>query len=105
MGSKLTREVISSILLCDSDFKDDDNHQATVDNVAGVLYKHIKPFDYRTYTVMLSKVVNGLTDGVYEAIQLHITLEDRSSPIFKIKTDFEFNNDHSAGLLFKIDKV
>ncbi|HFQ5875917.1 TPA: hypothetical protein ACJXXT_000179 [Pseudomonas aeruginosa] len=105
MRNKLTREVLSKIILNDSRFKDEDTHLASVDNIAGELYRHIKPYDYGTYVVMPSIVVNGLPDGVYESIHLTITLQSKTTDLYNIKTNIEFNKDTTVGFLCKITKA
>lgn len=105
MKNKLTQDVLSKIILIDSRFNDEDSHLASVDNIARELYKKMKPYDYYTYQVVPSIVVNGLADGVYESIHLAITLQSKTTDLYDIKTKIEFNKDNSAGLLCKISKI
>lgn len=105
MGNKLTKQTITNILLLESLFKDDDTHLEMVETIAGVLYKHIKPYIYRTYMIIPSIVVNGLADGVYESIHLAITLEDREKDTYNIHTKMDFNKDKTIGFLYKVDKT
>jgi hypothetical protein len=105
MKNKLTQDVLSKIILIDSRFNDEDSHLASVDNIARELYKKMKPYDYYTYQVVPSFVVNGLPDGVYESIHLAIKLQSKTTDLYDIKTNIEFNTDNSAGLIFHILKI